>query len=234
MACAAPAPGRNGRVCRLVSKVDPGQIAQASALRQRSACLDERYLLETAEHGESTPGKMAKSSRARSSGEDESERQNWTPAELMLVPGGGFLPMNRERGEPEGCATKLRQEGLEACAFVGNQTKLASLHAASYNCAQIGAARSGLTRPASSCKALHEGTERCLRAFSAFLIESFKKRERDRRKREKRRDKAERRLERADLKQRREAEALRPSSASAAELPQGLGGAAAPEVGGAT
>jgi len=70
--------------------------------------------------------------------------------------------------------------------------------------------------------------------LEAVHIESFQKRERDRRKREKRKDKAERRRERADLKQRRGAEALRPASASAAETPQGSGEAAAPETGGAT
>jgi len=104
-------------------------------------------------------------------------------------------------------------------------------------------------RPASSCKALHEGTERCLRAFEAVLIESFQKRERDRRKREKRKDKVERRRERADLKQRREADALKPSSGSVEGLPvegspiegspveglpRGSGEAAAPEARDAT
>ena len=97
----------------------------------------------------------------------------------------------------------------------------------------IGAARSGPMRPASSCTALHEGTERCLRAFEAVLIESFQKRQRDRRKREKRQDKVERRRERADLK-RRELEAPKPSSVSAAVLPLDSGERAAPEPGGVT
>lgn len=51
-----------------------------------------------------------------------------------------------------------------------------------------------------------------LRAFEGCFIDSFQKRERDRRKRDKRQDKAERARERADLKKQRVVEAAQPAA----------------------
>jgi len=70
---------------------------------------------------------------------------------------------------------------------------------------------------ASSCKAPHEGSA-WIASRGDLGMESFQKRERDRRKRQKRQDKAERRRDRSETKKQRSEGATSPSDATPAPL----------------
>jgi hypothetical protein len=65
--------------------------------------------------------------------------------------------------------------------------------------------------------------------LKACFIDSFQKRERDRRKRDKRQDKAERARERADLKKQRAVDAGQPAAPRADGSIEGLSETTAPE-----